>query len=136
MNVFASSVSRVWREQKYKYRLLGGECKGCGTRFYPYRRHCYICGSEDVKIIELPRKGRLITYTIIYSPPSDFHLQQPYIVGIVELDDGTRVLAQVTDIHPEEVKNGLRVEAVFRKYREQGEDGIIEYGIKFRPSLK
>ncbi len=133
MNVFVNSVSRSWRERKYKYRLIGGICRKCNAKFYPYRSICPHCGNEDVEEVKLPRKGKLLSYTIIYSPPSEFKLKQPYIVGIIELDDGTRVTAQLTDIEVDKVKDGMRVEAVFRKYREQGKDGIIEYGIKFRP---
>ena len=54
-------------------------------------------------------------------------------MGLIELDDGTRIIAQVTDTDVNDIKDGIRLEAVFRRYREQGKDGIIEYGIKFRP---
>ncbi|MCD6563180.1 MAG: Zn-ribbon domain-containing OB-fold protein [Thermoproteales archaeon] len=133
MNTFINSVPRSWRERKYKYRLIGGICKKCNATFYPYRGSCPYCGSDDIEEVNLPKKGRLISYTIIYSPPSEFRLKQPYIVGLIELEDGTRIIAQITDVDVNEVKDGIEVEAVFRRYREQGADGIIEYGIKFRP---
>jgi len=133
--VFTTSVSRVWRERIKKYRLIGGYCVKCGKRFYPVRSFCPKCGSNKIKEIILPRKGRVISYTIIRTPPAEFKMYAPYIVAIVELEDGTRILAQLTDIPINEVKIGMQVEAVFRRYREQGEEGIIEYGIKFRPVL-
>ena len=46
------------------------------------------------------------------------------------------ILAQLTDIDPEEIDFGMEVEMVTRKIREFGEDGIILYGYKFRPLLK
>ena len=57
------------------------------------------------------------------------------MVGIVELEEGVKVIAQLTDIFPEEVYEGMPVEMVFRKIREAGADGIIEYGFKFRPRM-
>ncbi len=131
--VFARSVPRVWRERGIKYRLIGGRCNSCGKVFYPYRRFCPRCGSEDIRKVELPRQGRVLYFTVIRTPPLGFEKYAPYVVAIVELADGARVIAQLTDVDLSAVKEGIEVEAVFRKYREQGEDGIIEYGIKFRP---
>ena len=131
--VHARSVPRVWRERVRKYRLIGGRCPNCGKLVYPYRPACPYCGSEGLEEIRLAEKGRVLSYTVIRHPPSDFKGFEPYIVAIVELEGGVRVLAQLTDVEPREVEVGMEVEAVFRKYREQGPDGIIEYGVKFRP---
>ncbi|MCD6208770.1 MAG: Zn-ribbon domain-containing OB-fold protein [Thermoproteales archaeon] len=131
--VKANSIPRVWRERTIKYRLIGGKCKKCGKSFYPFRRICPRCGSEEVEEVHLPREGKLLYYTVIRAPPSDFEEYAPYVVGIVELKDGTRVLAQITDVVEDQLEEGVNVEAAFRKYREQGKEGIIEYGIKFRP---
>jgi uncharacterized OB-fold protein len=132
--VWAESVPRVWRERAKKYRLLGGKCPACGSVVYPHRQVCPYCGSEGLQLVELPRRGRVISYTVIRHPPSDFVGKEPYVAAIVELEGGARVLAQLTDVKPEEVREGMEVEAVLRRYREQSPDGIIEYGIKFRPA--
>jgi len=130
------SVPRYWRERKIKYRLIGGKCKTCNRSFYPPRKVCPYCSSREVEEILLPRKGKILSYTIINVPPKGFEKYSPYVIAIVELENGARVLAQLTDIDENEVKVGLDVEAVFRKYSEQSPVGIIEYGIKFRPVLK
>jgi len=51
---------------------------------------------------------------------------------VVELENGVRVLGTLTDVFGE-VKEGMDVEAVFRKISEDGEEGLIYYGTKFRP---
>ena len=53
----------------------------------------------------------------------------------MELEDGVKILTQLTDVFPEEVYVGMPVEMVFRKVREAGAEGIIEYGYKFRPRM-
>lgn len=83
--------------------------------------------------IKLSGRGKLITYTVIYTPPSNFENQVPYAVGIVELDEGPRITSQIVDCDPEKLKIGMRVEAVFRKIQEDGDTGAIYYGYKFRP---
>ncbi len=128
------SVPRYWRERKYRYRLVGSKCVKCGKTFYPPRPVCQGCGSREMEEIKLPEEGKVLTYTVIRSPPAGFELKAPYVIAIVELDDDTRVLAQLTDVEPEEVSIGMRVKAVLRRIREQSPTGIIEYGIKFAPA--
>jgi len=45
------------------------------------------------------------------------------------------VLSQVVDVEPDEVEAGMRVEAAFRRVKEDGSSGIIAYGYKFRPVI-
>jgi len=47
------------------------------------------------------------------------------------LEEGPKIVAQMTDCKSEELKIGLRVEAAFRRIYEDGD--IIRYGVKFRP---
>jgi hypothetical protein len=56
-------------------------------------------------------------------------------VALIKLDEGPLLSAQLTDIDPEDVTVGMRVEMVTRKLKEQGETGLIVYGYKFRPVL-
>lgn len=129
------SVPRYWREIPRRSRLEAAKCSGCGAVFYPPRGRCARCGSDSFETYRLPEKGVLVTYTIVRNPPKWFEKVPPYVIGIVKLDDGTMVTSQITDIEPEDVKVGMAVEAVFRKVMEDGDSGIIEYAIKFRPVL-
>ena len=54
----------------------------------------------------------------------------------VELDEGTRLTAQIVNVDIENVKIGMRVRACFRKIKEFGQGGIIVYGYKFEPTMK
>ena len=127
------SIPRYWRERRYRYRLIGSECKICGKRYYPPRKVCLKCGSRELTEVQLAETGKVISYTVVRVPSKEFKGLEPYIVALIELDDGTRLIAQLTDVSPEEVRTGIRVTATFRKIRERSEDGIIEYGIKFKP---
>lgn len=120
----------------FLYRLVGWKCIHCGA-FHMHRPViCKRCRSREFAQVELPGSGKLITYTIVRSPPKEFELTTPYAIGLIELDDGTRVISQLTDFKEDELKDGARVEAVFRKVRVDGDQGIIEYGYKFRPAIR
>ena len=128
-------VPSYWRNMPFIYRLSGWRCEHCGA-FHPTKPLlCRRCRSRRFSEVELPRTGKLIAYTVLRSPPKEFRDFAPYAIGLIELDDGTRVLAQLTDFRDEELREGVRVEAVFRRVRVNGEEGLIEYGYKFRPVI-
>ena len=128
-------VSRYWRHFREKYRLIGGKCEN-GHVFFPYRSVCPVCGSRNVEEYEFSGKGKVLTWTIVRNPPSGFEYYKPYPLALVQLEEGPVVLAQLTDVEPEEIHEGMEVEAVTRKVREFEEDGIILYAYKFRPVMK
>lgn len=128
-------VPRYWRNIPFRYRLVGWRCNHCGTFHQNRPIICKRCRHREFTEIELPKTGKLIAYTIVQSTPKEFSLISPYAIGLVELEDGTRILTQLTDFQEGELREGLKVEAVFRKIRVNGEQGIIEYGYKFRPMI-
>ena len=129
------SVPRYWRETKYRYRLIGEKCTSCGATFFPRNAVCLGCGSKDLEECKLAEKGNVVTWTTIRNPPEGYEKYAPYVVALVELDDGVRVLSQIVDVEPDDVETGMRVEAAFRRVKEDGSSGIIEYGYKFRPVI-
>ncbi|MGQ4834068.1 MAG: Zn-ribbon domain-containing OB-fold protein [Candidatus Asgardarchaeia archaeon] len=127
------SVPKYWREIPYHFRLEGGKCRDCGKAFVPYRQVCPYCKSRNVELAKMPRTGKVVTYSILHVYPKGFRKQAPYVVALIELDNGARVVSQITDCDPSDVKIGMKVEAVFRRISEEGKAGIIKYGYKFRP---
>lgn len=80
--------------------------------------------------------GELFSFTIVQEPPEGYEEFAPYVVGLVKLDEGPLVLAQLTDIDPSDTLNiGDRVEMVTRKLTTEGTRGMIVYGYKFRKLL-
>ncbi|MGQ9679835.1 MAG: Zn-ribbon domain-containing OB-fold protein [Candidatus Bathyarchaeia archaeon] len=129
-------MPRYWREEKYRYRLIGSRCSDCGEVFFPRRLVCLKCHSRHLSDYKLSEKGRVVSWTIIRNPPKEYEKYAPYAVGLIELDDGVRIISQLVDLEPEAIKTGMRVEAVFRRIQEEGSSGIIEYGYKFRPVIE
>jgi uncharacterized OB-fold protein len=128
-----STPSRYWREIPQRYRLEANKCETCDTKFFPPRLLCPQCKKRDLVPVKLAERGKIITYTIIRVPPHQFADQAPYVVGVVELDDGVMLTAQIVDCDFEELKVGKRVRIEFRKIFQEGESGIHCYGYKFVP---
>ena len=77
-------------------------------------------------------KGKVYSFTEITSPPEGFEEQAPYVLAIIELDEGAKVTGQIVDAVASDVKIGSRVEQVFRVIQRDDPEGLIHYGFKFR----
>jgi uncharacterized OB-fold protein len=107
-------------------KLMGTKCTKCGTKNMPPRQHCK-CGSSEIEWYEAPTKGKIFTYTMVTFPPDSMAKYAPYIVAVVELEDGTRLLAQLTGVTPTTLKVGLPIQVVPQQITEDR----ITY--KFKP---
>ncbi|UCF79668.1 MAG: Zn-ribbon domain-containing OB-fold protein [Candidatus Eiseniibacteriota bacterium] len=127
--------SRYWREIPQRYRLEAAKCTGCGKVSFPPRSKCPKCGGVEFDEARLPEKGVVKTFTIIRVAPSQFVEQAPYAVGIVELEGGVKITAQIVDCPLEDIKIGQKVRIEFRRLQEDGCSGVICYGYKCVPAL-
>ena len=94
-------------------------------------------GKLDAPVGERPLHGtgEADSSSTMYNVPHGFEDQKPYTIALVRLDEGPMVTAQLTDVNLGDVRIGMRVEMVTRKLREEGPEGQIIYGYKFRPLL-
>lgn len=128
-------TSRHWRLKDQRYSLIGEECDSCGTKLFPPRDVCLECEAPAKELFTFTGLGEVYSYTTIYNPPAGFEMYAPYTVALIKLDEGPMLTAQLTDVDPDNVDIGLPVEMVTRKIRDDGEQGVIVYGYKFRPRI-
>ncbi len=130
------TIPRFWREIGSRYNLLGSKCHNCRTVFFPPRDICPICHRKSLgkmDRLKLNGTGKVVTYTTVHEAPENLELEKPYLLAMIEMDEGPRLTAQLIDCTEDEVKVGMRVVSTFRKLHEEGKEGIIHYGYKFRP---
>jgi len=125
---------RYRREVPGRYRLEAGRCTSCGRAIFPYRRICPDCRSEEVEALQLSPRGQVVTATVIHVPPDELMPQAPYALAVVETPEGARLMVQVVDCDPTEVRPGTAVGLEFRRVRREGHGGILCYGHKAVPS--
>lgn len=121
---------RYWREIPQRYRLEANKCVKCGKVLFPPRLICPNCGAKEFEKVRLSDEGKVVTFTVIRVAPEQFVTQIPYVVAVVELNDGARITTQVVDCRPEDVEIDKPVRLVFRKIQEEGKTGILCYGYK------
>jgi hypothetical protein len=102
-------------------KIMGTVCKKCGLRLYPPRADCPECMSDDMEWVELKGEGKLVTYTMINVPPHHFTtvLQMPFSkftfspcpIGLLEVENGLRIMGWIPKFNPREIKVGLNLKA-------------------------
>lgn len=127
------SIALTWRRIPERYRLLGVKCKTCGTAYFPRRKICPKCRRKgEIEEVQFSGLGKIHSFTQVYVPPEGFEEQAPYVLAIIELDEGAKLTAQIVDVKEEDVKIGDRVTACFRAIQRDDPEGLIHYGFKFR----
>lgn len=87
----------------------------------------------------LGKTGQILSWTMIYIPPSGFSDQAPYPVALILFEDGTKMTAQLVDlpagrqVGKEYDLKGMQVITVIRRVLKPDETGVIPYGIKVKP---
>src|SRR3989344_2692037 len=125
------SIPLFWRLKKSKYSLIGTKCKTCSQLFFPPKTLCPNCRRKgDLEEFQFSGKGEIISYTVIQTPPEGFEAFAPYAIGLIKLAEGATISGQIVGDNSK-LEIGKQVKPVFRKMYEDGEGGVIHYGIKF-----
>lgn len=128
------STQRYWREIPQRYRLEAGKCAKCGKVHFPPRVICDKCRGRAFETIRLSDEGRVVSFTVIRTPPSQFKTLSPYALGLVELNDGVKLMCQIADCDLEQLSIDQKVRIEFRKIQEDGKAGVLCYGYKAVPA--
>ncbi|WP_297592322.1 Zn-ribbon domain-containing OB-fold protein [Mycobacterium sp.] len=107
-------------------KLLIQRCGGCGQLRHPPRPMCPNCRSLDWGAIESSGRGTVYSYVMPHEPKFPF-FDYPYVVALVELEDGVRLVSNLTGIDPSDVTPGLPVEVYYQTF----DDGLVLH--QFRP---
>jgi uncharacterized OB-fold protein len=83
-----------------KGKLLGLKCNSCGNITTPPKMTCQECGGTDLNIVELGKRGRIVTFTVVNVAPEGRENEAPYIIALVKLDEGPWIMGNLVDIDP------------------------------------
>ena len=94
-------------------KLMATRCTECGYQSFPPRADCPQCLSGEFEYVELSGEGTVVTFTQIGAAPAGFGEFAPYTIGVVDLEEGGRLLAWFNDSIPvEDVSIGMAVKVV------------------------
>jgi uncharacterized OB-fold protein len=112
-----TSYEQFLKERK----VMGSKCKNCGALSLPPRPICISCFGTKMEWVEFKGTGRLAAFSsIVVVPPymakEGFNRNNPYLVGVVELEEGAKTVARIIGLDakkPELIKVGTPLKAEF-----------------------
>lgn len=138
----ASSFKQYLAEHK----LMATRCNDCGALYLPPRSICPACYSENLEWTEVQGKGRLVGFTVIYIAPTfmlkqGFGRENPYIAGIVEIDQGdspahspernsVRISARISGVdpnRPQDIQVGMPLEIDFIESQDEADTTYLAF---------
>jgi uncharacterized protein len=98
-----------WFEGARQHRLLIQRCKQCGTLRHPPRPMCSECRSYEWDVVDASGRGTVYSFVVNHYPQVPA-FDYPLAVGLIELEEGTRLVANVIGVEPSEIQVGMAVE--------------------------
>ena len=90
-------------------------CAGCGHVQFPPQSFCTACLSENPAWIRASGRGSVLSYTIVHwSPNPAYAAEAPYVLALIALEEGPRMLSNIIDCPPGEVRIGMPVAVTFQ----------------------
>lgn len=106
--------SRPFWDAAREHRLVLRKCTACGNIDHPPYPYCTECLADEHEWIEAEGKGILYAYAVNYfGVPFPFWDDMPYVVAMVDLPEGPRMISNVVQCDPEKLRNGMELEVVF-----------------------
>jgi uncharacterized protein len=121
--------SRPYWEALQRHELYIQKCRDCGELRYYSRAQCGKCLSPNTEWIRCSGRGKVYTFTVTnQNNVAGFRESLPYVMAYVQLDEGVKMLTNLVDCAPEQVRIDMPVEVVY-------EDVTPEVTLaKFRPA--
>jgi uncharacterized protein len=98
-----------WFEGARQHRLLIQRCKECGTLRHPPRPMCAECRSYEWDVVDASGRGTVYSFVVNHYPQVPA-FDYPLAVGLIELEEGTRLVANVIGVEPGDISIGMPVE--------------------------
>jgi uncharacterized protein len=95
-----------------EHRLLIQRCAGCGALRLPWLPGCAACGSPQWDTVEASGAGTVYSYVVMHHPPFPA-FDPPYAVGLIELEEGVRMVSNVVGVPYDKVRIGMPVQLEF-----------------------
>lgn len=111
--------SRFLIEIRDKKRIIGTRCPTCNRVYVPARSICKDCFEQLDEWVEVSDKGTVLTYTVCHRPNPVQPMETPLVYGIIQLDGAdTGFVHMLGEVDSEQLRIGMRVQAVFKEQRE------------------
>mgnify|MGYP000052938567 CR=1 FL=1 len=110
-----------WWAATQNRQLFVNACRSCGRTSLYVRPFCPHCWSDDVHLQQASGRARLYTWTVVHQNAPPFDAQVPYIVAMVDLDEGPRLMTVIEQCPVDQLRADLPLLVDFRT----DDDGFV-----------
>jgi enoyl-CoA hydratase/carnithine racemase/uncharacterized OB-fold protein len=112
-------VIQPWTKEFWKAtkqgKLLVQHCSDCNCNIFFPKKVCPECWSKKLTWIESTGKANVYTYTVMMDMVEPkFMADLPYVIAMVDLDEGIRMTTRIVNCKPEDVFIGMHLQVVFQ----------------------
>ena len=107
-----------WEAAKKKKLVMQWDPGARRYQFLP-RAISIHSGKQNLQWREVSGKGAVHSFTIAEAPAAGFEGKTPYVIAMVELDEGVRIMANLIKIAPDQVEAGMRVKLAWEKLSDE-----------------
>jgi uncharacterized OB-fold protein len=114
-------------------RLLAARCGSCGKHHFPAGETCPYCSADGCRVEAIGARGTLYVHTVVNARPPGYRGPLPYGFGVVELDEGLRVVTRLAEASLDVLRAGLAVELeVAPLFTNDAGDDVLSFA--YRPA--
>jgi uncharacterized protein len=106
--------SKPYWDAAREHRLVIRKCKACSALHFMPRHLCPVCWSDDLEWVQSKGTGHIHSFTVIHrAAVAAFAVQTPYVVALIDLDEGPRMISNILGEDARDVQIGDRVKVTF-----------------------
>jgi len=110
----STELTQPYWDATRREQLVIQQCGDCADRIFPPRARCPNCGSAQLEWQPVSGRGVIYTYTVAHRAPHPVLAEQcPITIAVVELEEGPRMISNVTGCDPTDVEVGMSVQVAF-----------------------
>lgn len=109
-----TALSRPFWEGCLRGELLVQRCANCSRHFFIPSAFCPQCLSQNYEWVASSGRGHVVTYTVVWRPPTPA-FDAPYVVGIVQLEEGYEMFTNIVDAKSSDDLIGAAVQVRFHR---------------------
>jgi uncharacterized OB-fold protein len=103
-----TDVNEGWWRAAAEHRLVVQQCTACGAHHHPPRPMCPACRSLALQWVDAAGTGTVYSYALLHHPQHPA-FEYPVVAVLVDLDEGVRIVSNLVDVTPDEVRIGMPV---------------------------
>lgn len=112
---------QAWWSAAQDRTLMVNVCRSCGRASLYARPFCPHCWGEDVELAAASGRARLYTWSVVHQNAAPFDTRTPYVLAMVDLEEGPRLMTVVEDCRVEDLSADMELVIAFR----DDEDGFV-----------